>query len=267
MTFKLPDMAWVQSPNYSSRSGKSVRLIVVHDCEGSETGAISWFTQPRSRVSAHAVLSADGKRLTRMVDWQNKAWHACNFNPVSEGIEMAGFEAKGFDAVEWQALANVTAWRLKARGLPPVWAKGGNGPGFCSHRDLGAAGGGHMDPTTDNEIWANFVSLVQTVYVGAHGESVSPVITIPPPPAPAGWTPHGTVRHDHDAGSFEWAQLELNALGFARPLLMVDGMNGPATTRAVVAFQSAHGLYVDGVYGPATAAAMVTLATAQATHP
>ena len=267
MTFQLPDMAWCASPNYSSRGGAKVRLVVVHDCEGSEQGSISWFAQARSRVSAHAVLSADGKRLTRMVDWQNKAWHCCNLNPVSDGIEMPGFAAKGFDNIEWQAMANVIAWRLKARGLPPVWAQRGEGEGFCSHHDLGAAGGGHFDPTTDSAVWAHFVSLVQAAYVDAPGRAFAPVINVPPPAAPAGWTPHGTIRHDHDAGSFEWAQLELNALGFARPLLLVDGLYGPATERALAACQSASGLYVDGVYGPETEAALEKLSAAHTAGP
>ena len=260
-------MAFCPSPNYSSRGGAKVRLVVVHDCEGSEQGAISWFAQARSRVSAQAVLSADGKRMTRMVDWQNKAWHACNFNPVSDGIEMAGFAAKGFDAPEWQAMANVVAWRLKARGLPPTWAQRGEGAGFCSHHDLGAAGGGHYDPTTDSAVWAHFVGLVQAAYGDAPGDAVAPTITVPPPSAPSGWTPHGTIRHDHDVGSFEWAQIELNALGFARPLLQVDGINGPATERAVAAFQSAHGLYVDGVYGPNTEAALIRVSDAALAGP
>ena len=267
MTFQLPDMAWCASPNYSSRGGAKVRLIVIHDCEGSEAGSISWFAQARSRVSAHAVLSADGKRLTRMVDWQNKAWHACNFNPVSDGIEMAGFEAKGFDAPEWQAMANVTAWRLRARGLLPVWAQGGEGEGVCSHRDLGAAGGGHTDPTTDSAVWARFMSMVQESYGAAHGDPVAPAITVQAPPAPVGWTPHGTIRHDHDVGSFEWAQLELNALGFSRPLLQVDGMNGPMTERAVAAFQGAHGLYVDGVYGKNTETTLIRVSDAAIAGP
>lgn len=264
--FQLPDMAFCPSPNYSARRAK-VKRIVAHDCEGSEQGSISWFAQARSRVSAHGVLSADGKRLTRMVDWSNKAWHVCDMNSTTEGIEMAGFEAKGFDAPEWQAMANVIAWRLKANGLPAVWAPGADGVGFCSHRDLGQAGGGHSDPTTDPAIWMRFVNLVQAAYGDAHGDSVAPTITVSPPAAPAGWTPHGTIRHDHDVGTFEWAQLELNALGFARPLLQVDGINGPATARAVAAFQGSHGLYVDGIYGPNTEAALIRVSDAALAGP
>lgn len=48
-----------------------------------------------------------------------------------------------------------------------------------------------------------------------------------------------------------WVQRRLNHHG-ASPQLSVDGDYGPATTRAVKAFQRGHGLGVDGVVGPLT---------------
>src|ERR1035437_9656490 len=121
----LPSLKFVSSPNYSSRNGNAVRLIVVHDCEGSYNGSISWFSQAASKVSAHIVLSEDGTQATQMVAWANKAWHVCSFNPVSEGIEAAGFSAKGLGAPEWLELASITAYRLHAHGLPPIWCNDG----------------------------------------------------------------------------------------------------------------------------------------------
>lgn len=263
--FQLPEMLWMTSPNYSSRGGQKVRLVVVHDCEGSEPGSIFWFAQARSRVSAHAVLSADGKRLTRMVEWGNKAWHACNFNPVSDGIEMAGFESKGFGSDEWQAMANVVAWRLKARGLPPRWAQAGQGDGVCSHRDLGQAGGGHSDPTTDPAVWGDFMKMVEATYGDAHGDAMPTTgWADTPEEAPAGWTPHGTVRHDHEVGSIEWLQLELNALMASG--LAVDGLEGEKTEGALWRFQQAHGLVRDGILGPATIAAIAAASKVQQAH-
>ena len=44
----------------SGRGGATVRLFVVHDCEGSYAGSIGWFAQVRSQVSAHIVLRKDG---------------------------------------------------------------------------------------------------------------------------------------------------------------------------------------------------------------
>lgn len=52
-----------------------------------------------------------------------------------------------------------------------------------------------------------------------------------------------------------WVQTALNTLGAAPPLV-VDGIVGPRTERAVRAFQQDHGLRVDGVPGPHTVAAL-----------
>lgn len=50
-------------------------------------------------------------------------------------------------------------------------------------------------------------------------------------------------------------QVKLNALG-AQPPLTPDGVAGPKTTQAVLAFQSANGLTADGKVGPLTLAAL-----------
>lgn len=162
MSLALPKLHWIASPNFSKRS-VPVDLIVVHDTEGGYSGAISWFAQKQSQVSAHFVLREDGAEAVQMVHLDDKAWHAKAFNSRSIGIEMAGFASKGFSSAEWQAAANVVAWLLKEFDLPAQWSKGGNGPGFTSHFDLGAAGGGHKDPTTDSAKWQAFVKLVQAV--------------------------------------------------------------------------------------------------------
>lgn len=158
----LPKLHFVPSPNFSKRS-TPVDLLVCHDMEGGYSGAISWFSQKKSQVSAHFVLREDGVEAVQMVHLDDKAWHCKAFNSRSIGIEMAGFAAKGFADAEWIAAARVVAWLLKEYKLPVQWAKKGVGPGFTSHYDLGAAGGGHTDPTTDSAKWLRFVDLVQAV--------------------------------------------------------------------------------------------------------
>lgn len=159
----LPPLKWRSSPNFSARTAR-VDLVVLHDTEGSYAGAIDWFARPSSKVSAHFVIKEDGSEATQMVDLADKAWHACAFNSRSVGIEMAGLASKGFGAAEWQAAANIVAFHLHHLQIPCKWARGGVGPGFCSHYDLGKAGGGHRDPTTDAAVWAHFVELVKAAY-------------------------------------------------------------------------------------------------------
>lgn len=253
-------LEWKASPNFSSRGGQKVRLVVVHDCEGSFEGSITWFAMPRSGVSAHIVLAEDGSHAVQMVSWGNKAWHACEFNGFSEGIEAAGYAVKGLGADEWRALAKLTAWRLKANSIPCQEATAANNwTGFTEHWKLGAAGGGHFDITQDPAVWAAFVAMVGEEFVTASSEG-SGLVGLPLAPAPkppAGWsTPSPAARHDLAAPDLAWVQMRLNALGYAHPPLAVDGMEGIWTEHAISSFQTAKHLYIDGIAGPQTIAAL-----------
>lgn len=163
VTISLPRLHWISSPNFSARSAP-VDLIVVHDTQGGYTGAISWFSQKASNVSAHFVLREDGAEAVQMIHLDKKAWHCKAFNSRSIGVEMAGYTEKGFADAEWQAEAVIVAWLLKEFNIPAQWAKGGVGPGFCTHHDLGAAGGGHVDPVAvGSDKWLQFVARVKAV--------------------------------------------------------------------------------------------------------
>lgn len=257
MPLILPSLAWTPSPNYSSRAGNRVRLIVVHDCEGSYAGSVGWFTQSRSQVSAHIVVSEDGTQATQMVAWANKAWHACNFNPFSDGIEAAGFAAKGLGAPEWLALANIAAFRLHENGLPCRWAEKGIGAGFCQHADLGAAGGGHHDITSDRDVWLHFVGLVTEAYAQAMPDVWRPGFpSAPAPLSPPDFAPSSDPRHDLPYGSIEWIQNALNVLNIPHTPLTVDGLDGKQTRSAIVDFQKRNRLFIDGEAGKDTCAAL-----------
>lgn len=252
----LPPLKWVQSPNYSSRNGQKVQLICTHSCEGSYQGSINWFSQAKSQVSAHYVLKEDGSEVTQMVRTANKAWACCSFNPVSESIEMAGYEDKGFSDAALDALANIVAYRLHANGLPNRFAEKGVGQGFCRHLDLGAAGGGHVDWTQDEKVWSLFRIRVGAAYAQTIPDSW-PIAGHPlPPETPPGFVPSNGGRSDEQEGSIAWCQARLNALLGVRPPLVVDGIEGPSTEHAVALFQQTHGLYIDGVIGPKTIAAL-----------
>ena len=162
---QLPVLKWLASPNFSERTEK-LDLLVAHDCQGSYLGSIETFMQAHTSnpVSAHIVLREDGKEATQMVGFGKKAWHDCSFNSESIGLEMAGFEARGYADSEWQAEANMIAYLLHRYQIPVRWAKDGKGGGFCRHLDLGRLGGGHTDPTQDLAVWMNFVQRVEAAY-------------------------------------------------------------------------------------------------------
>jgi len=158
----LPPLNWVESPNASARKpGVALDLIVVHDTEGGYQSALSWFSNRHSQVSAHIVLKEDASEATQMVRYSKKAWHCASFNSRSIGLEMAGFAKAGYGEQEWAVAARIVAFLLQKHDLPIRWAHGGEGGGFCRHYDLGAAGGGHHDPTTDDHIWKHFVGRVE----------------------------------------------------------------------------------------------------------
>ena len=159
----LPKLFWKPSPNFSARD-EAIRLIVAHDCQGSYAGAVSWFAQERSRVSAHYVVKEDGTEVTQMVADGHKAWHACDFNSSSLGLEMGGFAERGFPLAELKCMADVVAYQLHKHKLPCTWSKDGSGKGFTSHYRLGPDGGGHKDFTVDSKLEAAFIAKVQAAY-------------------------------------------------------------------------------------------------------
>ncbi len=239
----LPPLKWVPSPNFEARPGP-VTLIVLHDCEGSYQSAIHTFQDgtPGNRVSAHFVLKEDGSEVSQMVSLDKAAWHCRSFNGRSIGVEMAGFAERGFQPSEWDSAARIVAYLLHRYGLPCQWAHRGATPGFTSHFDLGKAGGGHSDPTTDLHIWQGLIDRVQSAYAAggfptswARGEPVAPVA--PPIHGPA------------------WVQASLNKLG-ADPQLVVDGDIGPRTKAQLMVWQFNAHLPQTGQADPATVAAL-----------
>ncbi|RMG17634.1 MAG: N-acetylmuramoyl-L-alanine amidase [Deltaproteobacteria bacterium] len=68
-------VVWRPSPNHSSRRGSQVELVVIHTCEGTYWGCVSWLRKSRARASAHYVVKEDGSEVTQLVDESRKAWH------------------------------------------------------------------------------------------------------------------------------------------------------------------------------------------------
>jgi hypothetical protein len=146
---------WIPSPNYSSRAGAAVRLIVLHTAEGARTiESLGGYFQ--GNVSASSHVGADDKVNTvgEYVKRENKAWTQSDFNSVAVSIELCAFAA--WDTAEWDRhpnmLANCAAWIAEEAahyGLPIVRLSAseaqGSGRGVCQHVDLGARGGGHHD--------------------------------------------------------------------------------------------------------------------------
>ena len=58
-----PSTIWrpAAADNYTTgRAGNPIRYVVIHTVEGSATGAVSWFQNSSSNVSAHYVVAYRG---------------------------------------------------------------------------------------------------------------------------------------------------------------------------------------------------------------
>lgn len=109
---KPPVKEFVQSPNFSSRNGERIRRIILHYTTSRNVeGTISWFKDPRSKVSAHYVVSRTGD-IYQMVRDTDKAWHAKNANADSIGIEHSAAKGDGMTPDQEAASVALVRWLL-----------------------------------------------------------------------------------------------------------------------------------------------------------
>jgi N-acetyl-anhydromuramyl-L-alanine amidase AmpD len=260
MTDFLPPLLWKPSPNFSSRGGARVDLIVLHDCEGSYESAVRWFETSASKVSAHYVIREDGDEATQMVELSDNAWHACAFNRRSVGIEMGGLASRGFGAPLLTTAARMVAYLCHHLQIPVRHARAGVGPGIASHHDLGAAGGGHHDPSDDPAFMEKFLAMVDAEYrqgqspeVWAPSKPQSPCL-LSPGHAVTAPTAAPTAPPGPDVHTISGLQQALTMLGWH---ISVDGDYGPQTREAVASFQTGAGLVADGIAGAQTEAELL----------
>jgi hypothetical protein len=148
-----PDMTII-SPCQSSRGGVKPRLNVLHITvshnrpgSGDVKAIADYFGKLSTQASSHLIHDAEGNDC-RCVPDEAKAWTQAAYNPQSLSIEQVEYSdkpradwlknnARGLDnTAQW-----VAYWSVKY-GIPLTKS---TTRGVCQHRDLGAAGGGHVD--------------------------------------------------------------------------------------------------------------------------
>jgi N-acetylmuramoyl-L-alanine amidase-like protein len=146
----------IPSPNYSSRGGATVRLIVLHTAEGARTieELGNFFASSSSGVSSHVGIDDKAGVIGEYVKRPQKAWTAASANPVAVQAELCAFAA--WTTAEWDKhpnmLSNTAKWiaeeaayfSIPITKLTASQAQG-SGRGVCQHNDLGSWGGGHWD--------------------------------------------------------------------------------------------------------------------------
>lgn len=115
-TTDYPSAIWRSSPNFNSRNGTPVSLIVIHSCEGNYAGCWGWLRNTAAGASAHYVVKENGSEITQLVREASRAWHVaaayecsragnsqCNRNGVSTNNFSVGIEHAGFASqASWQ---------------------------------------------------------------------------------------------------------------------------------------------------------------------
>ena len=272
---QMPPVIQMRSTNFSPTPIKH-DLFRWHFMQGGFDGSCAWLCDPRANASVALCVKADGSKAAQLVALNQKAWDAVSFNGRGIGLEIEGFTEKGMSDTTLNAAALIAAWYCLAYGVPPTWAKGGQGRGMCTHHDLGPAGGGHIDICpVGAPLWTKALSVTQNIYAEmkalptlptwALNGAPGPHEVVAPPFVPTEPSHGGAARNepgdiiDHPTPSkfavhsIPALQADANALGAA---LDVDGGFGPKTEAWLRSFQATHGLVVDGQIGPASWAAI-----------
>lgn len=220
--------------NYSSRNGKKIEYIVIHDTGNKGKGAnadahYNYFNGGNRNASAHYFV--DSQKILQLVDDSNASWHCGDgkgkfgiTNQNSIGIEIC----VNLDGNYEKAVANaieLTKYLMKKYNIPLEKV--------VRHYDASRK----LCPASMSASnWSKWQWFKEQLKENQ--------IIIPDWPI---------MRLGSRGEYVRKLQEKLNEFGYN---LAVDGSFGPATDKAVRDFQKKKGLVVDGYVGPATRKAL-----------
>ncbi len=149
----VPGVPFRAGRHYTPSSYRTIRYVVLHTIEGTAEGAVSWFRNPRSEVSAHYIVAKDG-RLIQVVREKDIAWHAGNwsYNRHSIGIEHEGYADRNtWTDAQYAASAALTRAICDRYGIPKTRAH------IIGHDEV--PGATHHDPGRFFD-WDRYMALV-----------------------------------------------------------------------------------------------------------
>jgi hypothetical protein len=145
------------SSNYTnaSRSAGNINYVVIHTTQGSYSGAISWFQNSASNVSAHYIIRSSDGHTTQMLLEEDIGWHAGNwtYNEQSVGIEHEGWvdDASWYTEPMYKASAELTADICDRNNIPLDRSH------VIAHSEV--PGSTHTDPG-NNWDWDHYMDLI-----------------------------------------------------------------------------------------------------------
>ena len=245
-----PPIDWIPaaSSNYDVGRTAAITTIVIHETDGSYTSARNWFTNPRSRVSAHYLIRAWDGAITQFVAETDTAYHARSANPWTIGIEHEFWPRYGIwhtDA-QYRASAQLVCAIARRYNIPT------DRDHIVGHNEL--PGNDHSDPGPYWN-WTYYMSLVRSCSEPrAQALSRGGINTL----ADHSYVPAAGLEQGTASGEVALLQWDLVYLGFMSADDLSDGSGtfGPLTLAALTAFQEANGVPATGTYGDLTAPAL-----------
>jgi N-acetyl-anhydromuramyl-L-alanine amidase AmpD len=134
-------------PDRRPRSGKP-SIIVLHDTESHNAVGTSDLKQlgtilKNQGLSVHVGIDAEGN-IARYVKDGDVAFHVASYNAKALGIEQIGMATQtSWPKAQTDSAAKMVAYWANKYDIP---IKHSIEHGVCTHKDLGASGGGHADP-------------------------------------------------------------------------------------------------------------------------
>jgi N-acetylmuramoyl-L-alanine amidase len=127
---------FIHSPNYSSRNGVKIDMVVMHFTDGpTARGAIDRFLNQSEQVSAHYIIDRNGD-IYQMVADDDKAWHARAANPRSIGIEHVAVENQMMSSEQEISSVALVGWLIATYSIPLSNIVGHRfSPGNAGHTD------------------------------------------------------------------------------------------------------------------------------------
>lgn len=170
-----PPARWNQadSTNFTVSNRPSslpILYVIIHITEGSYSGAISWFRNPDSNVSAHYVIRSSDGDVTQMVRHRDIGWHAGSwwYNQRSIGIEHEARSASGnehwYTPALYRSSADLTRFIAQQYGLAR------NRTTIRGHKEVSEGGTSCPGPFWN---WTTYMALVQNG--AAYDSSTIPV--------------------------------------------------------------------------------------------
>ncbi len=149
--------------NFNSRpAGAGIRYYFVHYvATGTYEGAISWFKNCTSQVSAHYVVRNSDGQITQVVDEEDRAWSqgVTEYNDHGIGVEheVLATNLSMWDSEPMLREAGKLAADVCNRNLIPKQRRSNNGEkGIYGHSDVRATDCPNLTP----ERWNNFMAKV-----------------------------------------------------------------------------------------------------------